>query len=936
MVTVRSAKAKRAVLSAFTLVLLVAISLVGGGSAGASPPPAPTFNQNLLLPGSSGAGEPSIRTDQFGQSFVIGPTGVPAGCKAMRVRHDGSAATFLGFPDHTAGGGDCDWASGPQETANLPGFGPSTDSGLAYSSLTAANITVGKSNDGGNSFGPPNPGAAQVGGDDRMWQAADPQLNSGGFDTVFMSYHDVSVGNIEVSISVNGGQTYAQSTPLINSAEVPTAQWAGALAGNELGNIVARRPKGGSLTLYSIFQTPDSAADNINQGGAGTTNFNRVYEAVGTVTDVPYPGVPVVVWHDYEIYHGPLGARYNRIFPVTAVDAAGKVYAFWSDGNHTFTKSDLTGTGWNPSAAPSQIPTPTGVNTEIMPWAQAGASGIVDAVFYGATGGSGAQPNPQDDLNNHWNVYMAQTIDGGSSWTVSTASDHTIHTGPICIDGLACNTSMPARNRTLLDFFQVSIDPTNGAADIAYADDHAAPGNAVLYFTRQCTGVSATTGVALTSDCVAPPPPPPPPMGTTCPGPQVVDFTNDAPNNYPAGDGSNMDNLDIENAFFGTPDAGHIKVTLTIKNLSAPPPPVNMISAFWTVYWTFGGKTYFAQATSNGQGPTAVYTFSDGTFANGSFTPIGTPTGTVMPGPNGTIVMTVPRADVGGPANGATLTNPFADTHGSFTVAGTGVYYTAAADRAPDSNYGANYVVGQTCLQPPPPGTPTSLTLAPKTETDNVFTTASETATVKDANGNPVPGVVVRFTVTGANPTSGSQTTDQFGQATFSYTGQNTGVDTIKAFADTNNNGSQDAGEPSDTATKTWVTQVTTPGCTVKITNGGTIVAANGDQGSFGGNAQASSSGSSSGQEQYQDHGPKQPLNAHSIDVSSVTCNAQQTQATIEGHATINGSGSYTFQIIVQDNGSGGSSDAYGIRLSNGYNSGVQPLSGGNVDIHKQ
>jgi len=66
-----------------------------------------------------------------------------------------------------------------------------------------------------------------------------------------------------------------------------------------------------------------------------------------------------------------------------------------------------------------------------------------------------------------------------------------------------------------------------------------------------------------------------------------------------------------------------------------------------------------------------------------------------------------------------------------------------------------------------------------------------------------------------------------------------------------------------------------------------------------------------------------------------LTCNAQQTQATIEGHATINGSGSYTFQIIVQDNGSSGSSDAYGIRLTNGYNSGVQPLRSGNVDIHK-
>src|SRR5207253_6840028 len=275
-------------------------------------------------------------------------------------------------------------------------------------------------------FGPPNPSAAQVGGDDRMWQAADPKLNSGGFDTVFMSYHDVSTGNIDVSISVDGGQTYVQSTPLINPVEVPQTQWSGDLAGNELGNIVTRRPNGGALTIYSIFQTPDSAADNANQGVAGTVNFNRVYEAVGTVTDVPYPGMPVVVWHNFEIYHGPLGARYDRIFPVTAVDDAGKVYAFWSDGNNIDYKVDLTGTGWNPATAPAQIANPVvgtnQVNTAIMPWAQAGASGIADLVFFGAYGGAGAQPSPQDDPKNVWNVFMAQTVDGGSTWGVFKAS----------------------------------------------------------------------------------------------------------------------------------------------------------------------------------------------------------------------------------------------------------------------------------------------------------------------------------------------------------------------------------------------------------------------------------------------------------------------------------------------------------------------------------
>src|ERR1700737_1124349 len=423
----------------------------------AAPPPAASFNPNLLLPGSNSAAEPSIKTDRLGNSFVIGPTG--SQCNAMRVRHDGSTATFLGAPDHNLGGGDCDWSIGPQETG-------ATDSNIAYSSLdNLANITVGKSSDGGNTFGPPNPAAAQIGGDDRMWMVPDPKLNSNGKNTVFLNYHDISLVDIEMSISTDGGQTYVQSGPIINNSDVPQGQGQGlqALAGNELGNLVARRdPVSKVLTLYSIFQTPDSPADNITQGANMTANYNRVYEAVGTVTDAPAPAPPTISWRNYEIFHGPTGVRYNRIFPVTAVDAAGRVYAFWSDGNQIDVKTDATRTGWSADASPRHIPNPAGVNTALMPWAEAGARNIADVVFYGASGGTGAQPNPQDDPNNVWNVYMAQTVDGGRSCGVFKSSDPAVHHGPVCIDGLNCNL-FGNRDRTLLDFFQVTVDPTNGA-----------------------------------------------------------------------------------------------------------------------------------------------------------------------------------------------------------------------------------------------------------------------------------------------------------------------------------------------------------------------------------------------------------------------------------------------------------------------------------------
>src|SRR6266487_2798138 len=78
--------------------LIGALSIVAPSSASAAAPPTATFNPNLLLKGSGSAAEPSIRTDRFGRSFVIAPTGVPAGCKALRVTHDGSASTFLGSP----------------------------------------------------------------------------------------------------------------------------------------------------------------------------------------------------------------------------------------------------------------------------------------------------------------------------------------------------------------------------------------------------------------------------------------------------------------------------------------------------------------------------------------------------------------------------------------------------------------------------------------------------------------------------------------------------------------------------------------------------------------------------------------------------------------------------------------------------------------------
>ena len=229
---------------------------------------------------------------------------------------------------------------------------------------------------------------------------------------------------------------------------------------------------------------------------------------------------------------------------------------------------------------------------------------------------------------------------------------------------------------------------------------------------------------------------------------------------------------------------------------------------------------------------------------------------------------------------------------------------------------------------------PATLTLNPPTATNPVDSQHCVTATVQDASQNPVANVVVRFQVIGSVNTSGSATTDSSGEATFCYVGPPLpGADTITAFADSNNNDVQDAGEATGVAEKTWVLPVTTPLC--EITNGGWIIAANGDRATFGGNAKAIESGETRGQQQYQDHGPVQRLNMHSINVLAIVCDGS-TQASIFGQATIDGLGMVNYRINVLDvGGPGKGGDTYQL-LTNGYDSGEQTLRGGNIQIRRK
>jgi hypothetical protein len=130
-----------------------------------------------------------------------------------------------------------------------------------------------------------------------------------------------------------------------------------------------------------------------------------------------------------------------------------------------------------------------------------------------------------------------------------------------------------------------------------------------------------------------------------------------------------------------------------------------------------------------------------------------------------------------------------------------------------------------------------------------------------------------------------------------------------------------------------WTIPPSTAFCEVTITQGGWIVAQNGDRASFGGNAKVSSAGEPSGQQEYQDHGPVQPMNVKSTEILAVLCTG--TQATIFGLATVDGSGEFAYRIDLVDAGEPASGqDRYRMRIA-AYDSGDQPLEGGNVQVHK-
>ena len=709
--------ARTAVVSA----VLVTTAVMDGGPSRAAVPPPPAWSPPLVL----GAGaEPSIKTLPAGSkdqqaAIVSAPAGTGSNFWYVdENRNADGSFTMKGSapqqPDLGTGGGDSEISVGRLDPKKpCPA--------IAYTGLhnidLLDNFTAARSDSCGESFtNPPNLYATQNTATDRQWQTFDGRL------TNHLIYHKVDTGQIVDSVSYDGGFTYVtQAGPggIAAIGSLIDVNHAYTQPQVKIGNIVTdyAHPVAGKFypaapvgsgeqihPLYAIFAGTASAQETAaaQSPTAGYDYLDTLYLAKSIDGGV--------TWTDSKIFSVPASSHreLDLVFPVIGIDRAGYLYALWSDGFKVqYASSTNHGASWT---KPFQINAdnrgikPDKGHADLFPWLVGGGPGKVDVVWYHGSGGdTSAYRNPGTNDTTHgttvWTVAFAQLFHAARAdsthvptptlTTRSQAVTPPIHKGSVCNNGTTCGITGPG-DRTLLDFFQVAIDSV-GRANIAYASDYSSPGNASTVYTRQNSGLSALDGSAVprhryTVPVVA--------RGTSCPGPQVLDARGDAPGS--AQNGVNEQNIasdDILNVSFLTPDISHVKVTMTLNNLSATP-AAGTASTEWNAYWNFGGKTYYVSATSNGPG---LQTYDVGTYSAGKMTSTGTPAGTFKTGPNGKITWTVPRSEIGNPGQLAKLRAPYADDHGAFTVQGNGLHYVAAVDRAPNSGAGATYTVAGPC-----------------------------------------------------------------------------------------------------------------------------------------------------------------------------------------------------------------------------------------------
>ncbi|MEY2439275.1 MAG: hypothetical protein QOI34_660 [Verrucomicrobiota bacterium] len=501
--------------------------------------------------------------------------------------------TYLGQPDSETtnggipgaqagalGGGDIDIALG---FGNYTGTGAllgTPNPVLAYASLTAANITVGRSLDKGQTFqfNPLGNVGTGVPINDREW------MNFFGPNIVFLDYRLFANGIAFVQRSSDGGLTYEPAVQVGNlpqTGSIDVDQFDGTvyISGND-GSIAVGEPSKNPAPLNTPGNAPLSYF--ITPATRPNSNPGNLFFAMRVAAD-----------------HKDGNGNLN---------GPGTVYGVYSDGQKVLLiHSTDHGVTWS-DPVPVSDPADTSLKINIFPWLATGPTpGSVGVAWYAT---DATINDPANDKNLTWRVYYAVTTDATSAtphFQYAQASDHSHHGANISLSGLVL---VGGPNRNLSDYFQIVFDPT-GAAILGYTDDHSDFAG-YTYVTRQISGPSVNGGTvptpvegALLPTNPFPPPvtPLPVPTATPAPGPafalpnqnrlqpmqpgpngeQVTDYAQDTDSALLAINPSisPVDILAIKYLWQDSNQGPVITATMTVSDLSAIPQNTK-----WRMYFT--------------------------------------------------------------------------------------------------------------------------------------------------------------------------------------------------------------------------------------------------------------------------------------------------------------------------------------------------------------
>ena len=648
------------------------------------PTPNPTFSSggiafgpHTIIDPQRTEGEPLNHIDKFGNIWETGPWGFSTAQGFVHRSTDGGDSFHIVSPEGLrpnpalAGGGDTDILTDDQGFAyfaDLEGLGQ---------------VGVAVSNDAGNNWRE-NFVAAQEPLTDRQWLAIDNGATSGVSDnTVFLTYNQLTSGwQVTSSPGSTGSNDLTGGLVYQNAATT---------------NVVTTDDRCGRLLFdpaKRMLYLPCNNGDHVDIWKAHVDAGQRTDLEFSSVQTPPSPG-------------GLIGL--GRLFSDVAADSAGNIYAVWVDINNNnvyLSASTDTGTTWTTPVQVNGDP----ANSNVMPWAVAGAPGILDIAFYGTD--IRGDPNTFPSwLNNRvaatgikWFVYFVQVqsaTSGSPTIYQVKASEHPTDYGQICTGGLGCSVS--GGDRTLADFFTLAIDH-DGAARIVMNDLTNQHHGAALFALTQVAGPSAY-GTTLKNKS------PNPTNG-------VTDASGDAqvPHYAPLGAGPNQPALDLLSIKVSQPDLSHLTVTLKLKSLASLLPPTGADGVIWLTRWQFlstgddGEESYriFYVGADSLAGQAPSYFAGTGTSASdlevqGTGCVTNTPrnckivvypeespaTGTINSA-TGTLTVTASLADLGSPIQGDTLFSVTALTFGYIT--GDPIMMDADATRAFD------YVLGATTL----------------------------------------------------------------------------------------------------------------------------------------------------------------------------------------------------------------------------------------------